>query len=71
MTLLKRTARMLAGWACVALGLGLIALLGLGVLEPGGGAAMTPALVSLLPSIGFGAAVWSKLEADKLPPELR
>ena len=52
MTLLKRSARMLAGWLCIALGLAVIALLGLGVLEPGGHAAMTPALVSLLTAGG-------------------
>ena len=59
MTLLKRTVRLLAGWLCIALGAAVTVLLGFGVLEPGGGRAMTPAMVSLLPSIGFGLAIFA------------
>ncbi len=57
MTLLKRTARVLAGWLCIALGLAVIVLMGLGVFAPGAGLASSPALVSLLPSISFGVAI--------------
>ncbi|MGN7920208.1 MULTISPECIES: hypothetical protein [Lysobacter] len=59
-----RTARLFAGWLCIALGFGLIVLLGLGVLDPTRDAAAhatsaTPVLIALMPSVAIGLTVFA------------
>ena len=59
-----RTARLFAGWLCIALGFGLIVLLGLGVLDPTRDAAAhatsaTPVLIALMPSAAIGLNVFA------------
>jgi hypothetical protein len=55
---------MLAGWICIVIGFAVMALLGLGMVDPTVNAAahatsMTPVLVALLPSVSFGIAIFA------------
>ncbi|MHB8913188.1 MAG: hypothetical protein ACYC42_11190 [Lysobacter sp.] len=56
--------RLLAGWLCIAIGFGLVVLLGLGVFDPitasvAQATSLTPVLIALLPSVSFGIAIFA------------
>lgn len=56
--------RLLAGWLCIAIGFGLVVLLGLGGFDPitasvAQATSLTPVLIALLPSVSFGIAIFA------------
>jgi len=56
--------RLLAGWLCIAIGFALVVLLGLGAFDPvaapvGPATSIPPLLIAMLPSVGFGIAMFA------------
>jgi len=58
-----KSFRVLAGWLCIVLGFAVMILISFGVFDPlapaGTATSLVPVLVSMLPSVSFGIALFA------------